>query len=344
MKIATAAYVLDKGMDLKMLCTASKGALEMVHATVKHANPLAYPAYILEHDGVMLGMKDGKRYSLEALLYGILLMSGNDASNVIAENVSGSIESFVQGLNEYLQEKGIIHTRFQNPHGLHHPAQMTTAYDMARIGKLAFDHPEFVRITRAPGFEGEGLLFENRNPLLKQGKYRYDKVIGGKTGYIKDAGYNLVACAEHEGRRLIVVLLGCASSQERCEDAIALFETAFREKATTRVLFSKDLGPFINKEKGWTAHLNQEIVVSYYPSEETTYTTEVNWYPKPRKKQVGQLIVKNEAGVVVATEWLYLDKRVRRSHSRGPFLGAALVGAGLFLGFQRFKKGRKQFK
>ena len=196
LKIATALFVLDhKKVDLEKKCIASKKALEMLHADVKQADPMGFAAHILEHDGVTVGLEVGKSYELNALLHGLLLASGNDAANVIAENSSKSIEKFMDELNGYLREKGIEQTRFQNPHGLHHPAQMTTAYDMARIAGLAFADPVLCQIIGKKTFDWKGnKSINNTNPLVKDGKYQYAKILGGKTGYIASAGYNLVGC------------------------------------------------------------------------------------------------------------------------------------------------------
>jgi len=249
LKIATALFVLDhKKVDLNKKFIASKKALEVMDADIKQADPMKYPAYILEHDGVTMGLEEEKSYMLKDLLHGLLLASGNDAANVIAENCSRSIEKFMDELNGYLREKGIHQTCFQNPHGLHHPAQVTTAYDMACIAALAFRNPRFCEIVKVPSYELEiGGSLTNYNSLVKEGKYQYPKILGGKTGYVASSGFNLVAAAEDQGRTLIAVLLGYEKKEDRFKDAITLFETAFREKKKRRLLFSKDPECFFAK-------------------------------------------------------------------------------------------------
>lgn len=353
LKIATALFILDqKSMDLQKMCVASKDALEVIHADKKQADPLSYPSYIIEHDGVIVGIEEGKEYSLEFLVHGLLLESGNDAANVIAEGVGGSIPKFMDDLNLYLQKKGIHQTRFQNPHGLHHPAQITTAYDMALIASLAFQNPTFCKIVLTPTYPfKEGKLLVNTNRLLKEGKYQYPKYIGGKTGYIARAGYNFVAAAEQNGRKLIAVLLGYENIREHFEDAINLFETAFREKEEKRLLFSKDHECFSRKnsknEEILKAKLEQDVAVNYFPSEEPDLHAKLVWHklkrPVLKGEVVGELVVENASGIELATAELFVDSALEKanfSHWWLRLLGFLLLGGSLAF----YKKARKVLK
>jgi len=355
MKIAAALYALDGlNTDLKMPCLVTKNALKMLNASVKQADFDAYPAHILEHDGVMMGIKAGETYSLETLLYGLLLHSGNDAANVIAESCSSSIEDFVGGLNSYLRNRGITSTQFYNPHGLHHPNQVTTAYDMARISGWAFDNPEFAKILKASSFEGE---YEKRiyNKIVRSGKYRYPKSIGGKMGYTADAGYNFIAAAEENGRRLIVVLLGCKSKDDRFTEAMALFEAAFREKKKERLLFAKDHECFLRKiakaAGPLKGRLDQNVVVSYFPSEEKELKARLCWsaleLPIQPGQEVGKLIVEDDTGQTIVQTPLFSETGLKKSllyqildFSKQILIWGAILLA-IVIGLKIFKNGRK---
>lgn len=353
LKIATALFVLDqKNIDLQKICVASKDALEIIRADEKQADPLSYPPYIIEHDGVTIGLEEGKEYSLEELMHGLLLKSGNDAANVIAEEIGGSIPKFMEDLNLYLQKRGIHQTRFQNPHGLHHPAQMTTAYDMALITGLAFQNPTFCKIAITPTYLfKEGKQITNTNRLLKEGKYQYPKYIGGKTGYIASAGHNLVAAAEQNGRKLIVVLLGCENIREHFEDAINIFEVAFREKEKKRLLFSKDHECFLRKnskdEEILKAKLEQDVAVHYFPSEESDLHAKLIWYklkgPVLKDAVVGKLVVENAAGIELTTAPLLATWTCEKPNFSHWWLW--LLGFLFFAGaFTFYKKARKVLK
>ncbi len=325
LKIATALFVLDqKNLDLQKMCVASKDALAVVLADEKQSDFLSYPPYVIEHDGVTIGLKEGKGYSVEALLHGLLLESGNDAANVLAEGVGGTVPHFMEELNLYLQKRGIHQTRFQNPHGLLHPAQMTTAYDMALIAGLAFKNLKFCQIVTTPTYLfHEGKTLVNTNRLLKEGKYQYAKYLGGKTGYIASAGYNLVAAAEDKGRKLIVVLLGCESAKNHFEDAINLFEAAFQEKEEKRILFSKDHECFLRKMpkngEALQASLKEDVVIHYFPTEEPDLQAKLLWHKLKRKHAandvVGRLVVENGEGIELTSAPLFAVCASERKHS-----------------------------
>jgi serine-type D-Ala-D-Ala carboxypeptidase (penicillin-binding protein 5/6) len=355
MKIATALYVLDElKADLKMPCLVSKEAMKLMNASIKQADFDAYPAHILEHDGVMMGIKAGETYSLETLLYGLLLHSGNDAANVIAESCSESIESFVAGLNGYLRKRGIASTHFYNPHGLHHPNQVTTAYDMARISAWAFENQEFAKILKTASFEGE-YAKTIHNKIVRSGKYKYPKSIGGKMGYTSDAGHNFVAAAEENGRRLIVVLLGCKNKDDRFKEAMTLFEAAFREKKKERLLFAKDHECFLRqipKASGsLKGRLDKDVIISYFPSEEKELKARLCWnaleLPISAGQEVGKLIIEDVTGQTIVETPLFSETGLQKSllHRILEFSKQILIwGAVLFaivIGLKIFKNRSK---
>lgn len=349
LKVATALYALEQekfGLDFEFLAT--KEALRVIHADLKQSDFLSYEPYIIEHDGTMMGIEAEKKYSMRTLLYGLLLVSGNDAANVLAQGIGGSIPKFMDDLNQYLQKKGIHQTRLQNPHGLHHPAQITTAYDMALIAGLAFQNPIFRQIARSSQFKMEnGKLLLNTNRLLKEGKYQYPKYIGGKTGYIGIAGYNLVAAAENDGRILIAVLLGCKKRQQRFEDAINLFESAFSEKEVKRLLFSKEHECFSKKDSTLKAKLEEDVYIAYYPSEEPLLQAKIIWKKEalPIKKgdEVGMLLVENDKGIELTSSPIFAvsDLSLPSAKRRKLWL---LLPLGAFILAQFLKKKGKFFQ
>jgi len=355
MKIATALYVLEeKKMDLKTECLVSKEAMVVINAALKHANFDAYPPHILEHDGVSTGIKAGEVYSLETLLHGMLLWSGNDTSNVIAEVCCGSIGKFVEELNAYLRSKGLTKTKFCNPHGLHHPDQVTTAYEMAQITSMALKNPTFARILKTHSYEGENSK-KIINKVVKVCKYTYPKSLGGKLGYTADAGRNFVAIAEDNGRRLIVVLLGCTSKEDQFTEAMSLFETAFREQKIERLLFPMEHERFVKEipraSRPLKARLDQDIKISYFPSEEKKLKARLVWnqlkLPITAGQQVGRVIVEDESGESIVDSPLFAETGLKKAViykilDLAKWL--AIFGSILFalvIGFKLFKKSSK---
>lgn len=347
MKIATVSYVLEKEKDLGRVCVASEDALRVVNASEKHADFFGFPPYVLEHDGVMLGLREDAEYSVEDLLHGMLLYSGNDAANVLAEGLSGSIESFMEGFNAFLKEKRLLQTRFQNPHGLHHPAQMTTAFDMAKITGFAFQNEIFRKIIMTPSYwMNDTWEIKNTNRFLQTEKFQYPNFIGGKTGYIGASGFNLIAAAEEDGRRLIAVLFGYESSTGPFEDAIRLFETAFQEKAEERKLFSMDPTCFSREIGGQVvqAGLVEDVSIRVFPSEELELEAKVLWHQLGGRiragQAIGELVVESSAGLQLANAPIYAAHDVKKK-GKG-FLAWWALAAFLILGGA--VQARKVFK
>ncbi len=298
-KIATALYVLDQGMELTQMTTVSREALR---AKPTQKNREVAPWWH-ESDGTMMGLKVGERISLEALLHGLMLISGNDAANVIAEMAAGSVPLFMERLNEYLKEIGCKNTQFRNPHGLTDVNHSSTAYDLALITSRALKFPQFRKIVSTLRYEkgetnkqpkGEIKL---TNPLLKPAsRHYYAKAIGVKTGYTQAAKNTLVAAAEYEGRTLIAVLLGCETREDRYEDAKRLFDTAFAEVKTTRRLmgaeqvFAKEI---LGSRKNVKASLITPLSISFFPSEEPECKAALHWkveeVPIHKGQKVGEI-------------------------------------------------------
>ncbi|MBS0647979.1 MAG: D-alanyl-D-alanine carboxypeptidase [Verrucomicrobia bacterium] len=300
-KIATALYVLEKkGAQLDKLVEASHLALKTVPAPARQAAGSQHPPHTLEHDGTMMGIRPGEMLSLHSLMHGLMLSSGNDAANVLAEYTSGSIDQFVSELNQYLQSHGIQETRFSNPHGLHHAEHWTTAYDMALMTRLALKHAAFREIVKTtkyqcpPTNKQPSRFLSQHNRLVKPGPYFYPKAIGVKTGYVAKAGHTFVGAATHEGRTLIAVLLGCSESEHRFRDSIKLFEAAFREKLLSRVLFAKEKDRFSQSLRGAKAPLDallkEDLVLKYYPAEEPAFRAEITWNPCKLPIKAGDVV------------------------------------------------------
>lgn len=361
-KVATALFALQrKGGALDEIVSGSLDALHVVPADFATICP-----YRLVSDGTHMGLQVGEAISLRALFYGLLLSSANDAANVIAESVSGSVSQFVSELNAYLHSQGWLQTHFCNPHGLHHPEHQTTAYEMALIARAALKNPFFqevvktVHYTRPKTNKQPALpLQQTTNRLLKGGECFYPKAIGIKTGHTSLAGYTLVAAAEEKGRRLIAVLLGCKEGMLRFKEAITLFEAAFGQSCIQRTLFAKEYDFFSTSVKGGkqelAAALGEDARVSYYPAEEPTLKTLVRWQlpPLPISKGafVGELEIWDGSRCRLASVSLYAKSDIEatfphlflswytqggRSLLLGLF-GLSLLSA-VFLFYQR-KKG-----
>ena len=154
-------------------------------------------------EGSSLYLKAGEVWSLETLLYGLLLHSGNDAAIAVAGYCAGSEEAFVGWMNRRAQDLGMRNTRFQNPNGLNHEEHYSTAADMAKLAAACLNNEAVARIAATKSVALEGRTFQNHNKLL----WQYEGCVGLKTGYTQLAGRTLVSAARREGQTLIVVTL-----------------------------------------------------------------------------------------------------------------------------------------
>jgi D-alanyl-D-alanine carboxypeptidase (penicillin-binding protein 5/6) len=326
-KVATALFTLESKKDLKTKCRVLKRAIRVVLPREKQRDYKRYPPYVLESDGSSFNLKRWEIISLKDLLYSLLLISGNDCANVIADNIGETIPSFIKSVNSYLKKIGCKNTYLYNPHGLHYPNHVTTAYDMALITKRAMEFPIFRKMVSTIFYKvpktnkSESKKIELYNALLdRKSKYFYPKAIGVKTGYHSKAGYNLIAAAKSEDRVLIAVLMGGEKKEDRYLDAKKLFEKAFSEKKVKEVIFDKTKG-FKVKVRGakrdLVAYLKEDVIFEYYPSDEVNIKAFIKWeefsLPIERGSKVGYLSLINENKEVVATAAIYARDEVRKS-------------------------------
>ncbi len=192
----------------------------------------------IKTEGSSLYLKKGDRVSIKDLTYGLMLRSGNDAANAIAEEVGGSIESFIYLMNVKAREIGMLNTHFTNPNGLDEGQdQYSCAYDMAILTKYALKNDKFQNVFKTSSYQGTingtKVTWVNKHKLLTG---RYENTTGGKTGYTTKAKRTLVTAAQENDEKLIVVTLNDSNDWE---DHIRLFEYGFHTFEPT-IIFHKN--------------------------------------------------------------------------------------------------------
>ena len=330
-KIATALYVLrfheealTESIEAKQECIGVVSP-----ATKSKANFTTLPAYVLEADGTHIGLKKGEILSLQDLLRGLLICSGNDAANVIADALGPTIPTFMEKLNRYLVEIGCQNTTFLNPHGLHHPQHQTTAYDLAIMAAEALKNPIFRDIVSQPRFDrpatnkqaASTLLQGNR--LIRPGPFYYAKAIGVKTGYHARAQRTFVGAAKGpDGRVLIAVMLAYRDRNALYEDTIKLFEMAFNQPKVQRVFLPEGEQTFtkvIPKVKNpLKTYLEEPLALEFYPAEDPNPKCLLYWQnvqlPIVKGQQVGELHLVAENGEIVKKGRLLAKEEVKASY------------------------------
>ena len=199
----------------------------------------------LNTDSSTSGIQPGEIISYRDLLYCAMVHSANEACNVLAHRVSGSVDAFVGLMNSRAAELGCTNTRFADPNGLSNENHYTTAYEMYLITREALKHPLFAEICNTKGFDmpatnlSPARSFANSNALITTesdygSNYVYPAAAGVKTGFTQQAGYCLVSTAEKNGVRLLAVVMGCdgwlnagIEEYENFSDTIRLYNWAF---------------------------------------------------------------------------------------------------------------------
>ncbi len=356
-KIAFALYAIRFHEDkFQQQLAASRNALKTLPENQKSKdNFRVFPSYVLETDASHMGLKVGEEMTFYDLLEATMVVSADDASNVIAEVMGdGSIEKCVDDVNRYIASLGLTSTRFMNPHGLHHPEHVTTALDLANLAREAMKEPLFRKLAEAPRFQRpktnkqEPVTLQATNRLLLKGsKLYYPPAIGIKTGYHRRAGSCLVAAADNEDRSLIAVILQGSNSEERFRDTTKLFHAAFKESKIKKTLLNAGPQTFTKAVEGGDTPIQtmtrEPITHSFYPSDSPVTDCQLVWQriqlPVELGAPVGQLVFKAD-GEVVQTVTLFAANRVEETlvhafrRRRGPEIASGLVvlvGIGLLM-------------
>lgn len=180
-------------------------------------------------EGSSMYLKEGEILTLQELLYGLMLASGNDAAVALAIYCGGTVEGFAELMNDKARNLGLSGTHFENPNGLDSPGHYSTARDLAKLASYAMENPIFARTVSAKNVKAGERYLTNHNKLL----WRVDGADGVKTGYTKAAGRILVSSATRDGRRIIAVTI---DDPDDWRDHEALLEEGFSRYQVRRIV------------------------------------------------------------------------------------------------------------
>ena len=201
--------------------------------------------------GSKMFIEAGKRVPVRDLLSGIVIQSGNDATIAMAEYVAGSEEGFVDFMNAYASELGLTNSLFHNSTGFSDPNHFSSAKDLAKLTQALINNfPDHYATYKEKEFTFSGIRQLNRNKLL----WRYDSVDGVKTGHTDSAGFCLISSAQRNDMRLIAVVAGSESENERLTASQRLLEYGFRFYATQK-LVSQEIK--VTTAKVWGGKTNE---------------------------------------------------------------------------------------
>ncbi len=237
-KVMTALLVLDaveRGqLRMDQMLTASEGAF-----------------FDMEPDGSTAGIKPGESMSVKDLMYCMLLVSANEACNILAEAVSGSVKTFVEAMNQRAEQLGMENTHYVNTSGLHNPDHYTTAWDIYLLAKEALKSETLMTICNTLAYEVPATNMagprelHTTNSLISNWRilgYLYDGAEGIKTGTTEEAGNCLLSSAVRGSRRLVCVVLGCDGAGDVIEsysDSARLYDYGF-DNFSLRTVLTED--------------------------------------------------------------------------------------------------------
>ena len=196
--------------------------------------------------GSTINLKVGEEITLEELLYGLMLKSGNDASIAIAEHIGGSVEKFLDLMNAKALQIGAYDTHFESPHGLDSNGHYSTAYDMALITKYALSNYTFSKIVGTKSIYAGGRSLSNSNEML----FMYEGADGVKTGYTGKAGRCLITSATRNEMRLISVVLFCDTRNLRASSSKSILDYSFGNYTYELLAKKNDILSNITVNKG----------------------------------------------------------------------------------------------
>ncbi|MGC1428617.1 MAG: D-alanyl-D-alanine carboxypeptidase family protein [Albidovulum sp.] len=234
--VTTGTVLLERNAD-EMLPPASMSKLMTINmlfealrdGRVRLDEQFAVSTRAKSMGGSTMFLNETDRPTVEELIKGIVVLSGNDACVVVAEGLAGTEEDFARKMNERAKALGMVHSTFANSSGWPHPNQRMSMADLGRLSaRLITEFPEYYGYFALTEYPFDGRSPDNRfnrNPLLKLGI----GADGLKTGHTQEAGYGLVGSAVQDGRRIVFALTGMTSERERAEEAERVVSWAFRE-------------------------------------------------------------------------------------------------------------------
>ena len=302
-------------------------------------DPVRVSDYAMSVGGSTMFLNQYMDVTVEDLIQGMIIISGNDASVALAEHIAGNEETFAIYMNMYAEALGMKNTNYTNSSGLEDEEHYSSALDIAMLaGKIINEFPEHFHYYSQRTFDfdqakdlktGKPILQYNRNKLLR----RDASVDGMKTGYTRSAGYCLVATAERDGTRLIAVVTGAKSDDERNNAATALLNYGFRFFEERMVIES---GKGYGKAQVWkgksdtvqmVARDQIELTMAKGMFDEIESSVEVFEpviAPIPLDQPIGKLTMKLE-GKIIAENNLYPEEEVNEDSLWGWLYDSALL-------------------
>ncbi|MEG2511204.1 MAG: serine hydrolase [Bacilli bacterium] len=255
-----------------------------------------------EVDGSMIYAKKGETFTLEELLYGLNLVSGNDAANIIANNVK-PYQEFINLMNKKARQINMKNTIFNNPHGLDEKTQnYSCAYDLALLMRYAMNNKTFAQITSTRKYKVKTdlstYIWYNKNKLLSSYKF----TTGGKLGYTPSSGHLLVSSASKSNKKLIIVTL---KKPDQFNYHKALYEKTFKEYSSYKILDKSNFVINNKKYRNYRVYIKNDVNIML--SKKDNIKINYVFYKKPIKNNIGHINI-------IINNKLFLREKIYKSN------------------------------
>ncbi|HSF32385.1 MAG TPA: D-alanyl-D-alanine carboxypeptidase family protein [Candidatus Tectomicrobia bacterium] len=320
MEAATGAILFEKDMHkqrapasmVKMMLMLI--VMEKLHAGELHlSDPITATALAAKMGGSQVYLREGETFTLEEMMKAISIASANDACVAVAEHISGTVEGFLDLMNERAKALGLDDSHFESVHGLPTtngtPGDLTSAYDMAMLARELTKYPEILSwgAMKEESLRDGKFILTNTNKLV----YHHPGVDGLKTGFHAQAGFNVTATAQRDGLRMIVVVMGAPNSTVRFDEAKRLLAMGFNSYRKV-VVVRKDasVGPEIQVSGSTVrrvrAVVQEEVAVVVKKGVEKQLITDVQVpkdlsAPVHRGQVIGEVRVKHQDQILIKT-------------------------------------------
>ena len=299
--------------SLTKIMTAYAVFREINDGSVKLSDEVLVSEKAWKTPGSRMFIEVNKLVSVEELLKGMIIQSGNDASVALAEHVAGSEEAFANLMNEHARRLGMKNSHFVTATGLPDPEHYTTPHDIVLVTEASIrEFPEFYKMYAVKEYTFNGIRQHNRNNLL----WHDESVDGVKTGHTEAAGYCLVASAKRDGMRLVSVVMGTDSEKARIRESKSLLNYGFRFYETHRLYGASDR---LTRSRVWMGEQEQValglekdlyVTIPRHQYERLNARTEIQPQieaPLIQGQRVGEVVVELDGEVITRRALVALE-------------------------------------
>lgn len=295
--------------------TMNRDMVGAISPDKKRASNYKVPAHWIETASSHMGLKLGEQMNVLDLLRGCLIVSANDASNALALTAGSTYSQFMEKLNAMVKELGCQDSKFINPHGLYQPDQISSAYDLALIGRALIQEPVLKEIVATRLFnrpktnKQEPALMHNTNLLIQPGKYFSKWASGIKRGYTTQSGSTMISYAQNGERQIILAVADIATSAQCFADSKALIQCAMTEPKVEKCFYpAGTVLNYLHYVRGASrpvqALVKDDVKISIYPSDELSVKGRIHWLelvpPISKNQFVGRVEVVSADGRVLS--------------------------------------------